>query len=94
MSKARGSRRKGKKDKEKVSGFVLSVIDGQAAGREYHFGDECNAQRPVDDGKRPRADGVESAAEDEQLAALDLCGIGEHRRRESHACSLAPRVPP
>lgn len=45
MSKARASRRKGKKDKEKVSGFVLSVIDGQAAGREYHFGEECKIGR-------------------------------------------------
>ncbi len=44
MSKARTSRRKGKKA-EKVSGFVLTVVDGQSAGREYHFTDEAKVGR-------------------------------------------------
>jgi pSer/pThr/pTyr-binding forkhead associated (FHA) protein len=37
--------RKGRKDKDKVEGFLLTVIDGQAQGREYHFESRCKIGR-------------------------------------------------
>lgn len=37
--------RKDKKQQGRVSGFVLSVIDGQAAGREYHFETDATVGR-------------------------------------------------
>jgi len=42
-SKRRG--RKPKREEPQVAGFVLSVIDGQAAGREYHFEAKCQIGR-------------------------------------------------
>ncbi|MFH2007401.1 MAG: FHA domain-containing protein [bacterium] len=38
MRKGRtGSRRSKRDDKQNVSGFVLTVVDGQSSGKEYHF---------------------------------------------------------
>jgi pSer/pThr/pTyr-binding forkhead associated (FHA) protein len=49
LKRSRGkSGRKGRKDKDKVEGFLLTVIDGQAQGREYHFESRCKIGR-VDD---------------------------------------------
>ena len=47
MRKARGkSGRKGRTDaKDKVEGFLLTVIDGQSQGREYHFESRCKLGR-------------------------------------------------
>jgi pSer/pThr/pTyr-binding forkhead associated (FHA) protein len=46
LKRSRGkSGRKGRKDKDKVDGFLLAVIDGQAQGREYHFESRCKIGR-------------------------------------------------
>jgi len=44
-SRGKGGR-KGRRDKtDKVEGFLLTVIDGQAQGREYHFDARCKVGR-------------------------------------------------
>lgn len=46
MRKSRGKGgRKGRKEKDKIEGFLLTVIDGQAQGREYHFESKCKVGR-------------------------------------------------
>ncbi len=44
MKRTRGKGR-GEDRKEKVAGFLLTVIDGQAQGREYHFESRCKVGR-------------------------------------------------
>lgn len=45
MSAVKRRKRRGGRGQAAVSGFVLTVVDGQSAGREYHFEQEATAGR-------------------------------------------------